>query len=67
MILDVKFGNDSLSKFCPFKQKVSLLYEEVNEIENRSFVPCYPTWLKNGIYFVTNFAAEILKMDSRVG
>ena len=67
MILDGKFGSDSLSKFCLFKQKVSLLYEEVNEIENSSFVPCYPTWLKNGIYFVTNFAAEILKTDSRVG
>ena len=45
---------DDLNKF-----KLSPLHGETSEIGKKYFVGCYETWLKDGIYAVTNIDVEI--------
>ena len=61
MILEARFGDDLLTKFCKFKQtpKVILLQEEATEIESIGFVECYTTPLKDDIYAVTIIGVKI--------
>ena len=50
LILEAKFRDCSLSKYCRFEQiKCKCTTWRKSETENINFVKCYPTWLNYGL------------------
>ena len=61
-MLEAKFADDSLSNFWTNDLNNSLKSTTWGSKWNRKkyFVGCYSSWLKDGIYGVTNVGVEIL-------